>query len=60
MLGSNRFAEFLEEVREAYDLVILDTAPMLPVGDTLQLIPRIDGLLVCARLGQKRATNCTP
>lgn len=52
MLGSDAFEGFLDQVTRAYDLVIIDSAPLLPVGDTLELIPRVDGLLLCVRLDQ--------
>lgn len=49
-LGSDRFKEFLAEVRRGYDLVLLDCAPLLPVGDTLEVIPEVDAVLLCIRL----------
>lgn len=49
LLGSERFARVLADVREVYDLVVLDTPPLLPVGDTLELIPRSDAVVLCAR-----------
>ena len=49
LLASERFAEFLSQVSEVYDAVILDTAPMLSVADTLGLMARADGVLVCVR-----------
>ncbi len=52
LLGSERFAEFLEQVSSVYDLVILDCPPLLPVGDTLELIPQVDAALICVRLDQ--------
>jgi Mrp family chromosome partitioning ATPase len=33
-------------------MVIVDTAPVLPVVDTLALIPHVDALLLCARSAQ--------
>jgi receptor protein-tyrosine kinase len=52
LLGSERFTAFVAEVREAYDMVIFDTSPLLALADTLQLLPRMDGALVCVRSGQ--------
>lgn len=49
MLASDRFKGFLEKVTDAYDLVILDTSPMLSVVDTRELLPLADGVVVCAR-----------
>jgi Mrp family chromosome partitioning ATPase/capsular polysaccharide biosynthesis protein len=52
MLGSERFANFLEKVSTAYDLVVLDTSPILAVVDALELAPQVDGLVVCVRLSR--------
>ena len=42
----------LDQVRNAYDLVILDTPPVLSVVDALELIPKADSVLVCGRLAR--------
>jgi polysaccharide biosynthesis transport protein len=52
MLGSNKFAAFLAEVREAYDFVVLDSSPLLSVSDTLELVPRTDAVILCIRASQ--------
>jgi capsular exopolysaccharide synthesis family protein len=52
LLGTERFRDFLRDVAQVYDRVILDTPPLLPVGDTLELLPVIDGVLLCLRVGQ--------
>jgi capsular exopolysaccharide synthesis family protein len=50
LLASRRFREFIEEVREAYDLIVLDCAPLLSVGDALEVLPLVDAALLCVRL----------
>lgn len=52
MLGSARFTQFLEKVSKAYEFVVLDSSPILSVVDALELVPQVDGLVVCVRLSQ--------
>ncbi len=52
LLESPRFGQFLKEVSEVYDRIVLDSAPLLPVSDTLALLPQVDAVLLCLRLGQ--------
>jgi capsular exopolysaccharide synthesis family protein len=52
LLGSSRFDRFLAEVSEAYEHVILECPPLLPVGDTLSMLPKVDGVILCVRIGQ--------
>ncbi len=50
LLASEQFASVLETLRDDYDLVVLDTAPLLPVVDTLELVPLVDGVVLCIRV----------
>lgn len=50
VLGSTDFKEFLGEVAAAYDVVVLDSS--LPVADTLEVLPHVEGVILCARRSQ--------
>jgi receptor protein-tyrosine kinase len=52
LLGSERFEHFLSKVSKVYDLVVLDSSPILPVVDSLELVPQVDGMVVCVRLSK--------
>ena len=52
LLGSERFRTFLKEVSAVYEAIILDTGPLLPVVDTLELVPLVDCVLLCVRTGK--------
>ena len=42
----------LEQMARAYDLVVVDSAPLLAVPETAQLVPLIDAVVFCVRMGQ--------
>jgi protein-tyrosine kinase len=55
LLGSSQMDTVLAEVQARFDLVLIDTPPVLAVSDALLLAPKADGaLLVVAALGTKR------
>ena len=54
LLASERFRAFMSDVASAYDFVIVDTPPLLPVADTLELLPHVDAYILCARVGLSR------
>ena len=52
LLASPRFEKLLDEIAREHELVVLDCPPLLPVGDTLSIVPRVEGVILCVRLGQ--------
>ncbi|WP_122818807.1 polysaccharide biosynthesis tyrosine autokinase [Nocardioides pantholopis] len=52
LLQSKAMADLLVEVRERYDIVIIDAPPLLPVTDAALLATHADGALVIARHGK--------
>lgn len=52
LLASERFREFLNKVAGAYELVVIDAGPLLSAVDPLQLVPLVDGVVLCVRLSK--------
>lgn len=61
LVGSRRMREFLDAVSERFDMVLLDSPPILAVSDVGALVPMADGALLvvgsglAARLALRRA-----
>ncbi len=49
ILGSEPMAEFLKEVAEQYDYIIIDTPPINVVSDALPIIRESDGVVLVVR-----------
>jgi succinoglycan biosynthesis transport protein ExoP len=52
LMSSERMTALLREASESYDMVLVDTPPVLVVADAVPLLSMVDGVLVVARLGQ--------
>jgi len=48
LVGSRRMKQLLEQVSRQYQAVVIDSAPLLPVADTLSLLPHVSGVVVVA------------
>jgi capsular exopolysaccharide synthesis family protein len=51
LLGSRRMEDLLADLRTAYDIVLIDCAPLLPVTDPMVVSRLADGILLIARSG---------
>ncbi|GLZ51779.1 polysaccharide biosynthesis tyrosine autokinase [Actinomycetospora sp. NBRC 106378] len=51
LLGSDEMRTLLDEARAAYDVVLVDSPPVLPVADAPALAPLTDGVLLVGRHG---------
>jgi len=50
LLAGDKFRSLLRDLREQFDLVILDTPPILPVPDALTISEQVDAFIVLFRL----------
>jgi Mrp family chromosome partitioning ATPase len=48
------FSRFFKEIREKYEIVLLDSAPALRSSHTKMLLPQSDGVLIVAEAGSTR------
>ncbi len=51
LLQSRTMRELLQEQREVVDFILLDCPPVLVVGDSLELVPLVDAVLLVADAG---------
>jgi succinoglycan biosynthesis transport protein ExoP len=54
LLSNQRLPEMLKAARGIYDLIIVDTPPILAVSDPAIISPHIDGLLLVVRMGKNK------
>jgi capsular exopolysaccharide synthesis family protein len=52
LVGSARMRSLLEKLGETFDVIVLDTPPVLPVADSAILASLSDGVLLVVRAGQ--------
>ena len=59
LLSSRAMTNLIEKVRAAYDIVVIDSAPLLPVADPRVLVGQVDGvaLIVASELTARSAVQ---
>ncbi|MGI6402254.1 MAG: GumC family protein [Thermoguttaceae bacterium] len=53
LVASQNFDQILAEVREIYDVVLIDAPPALYVNDSQSIAPRVDGVLYIFRIRRR-------
>ena len=51
LIDSVQFADFIQEAREEYQVLILDTPPLLSAADAMIIGTKVDGVLLVYRIG---------
>ena len=52
LLGSDQMTDLLERLERMFDIVIVDSPPLVPVADPAALAGRCDGVVIVARAGK--------
>jgi len=52
LLGSNEFKVLLRELKATFDVVLIDTTPLLEVSDAIPVIAEADSTLIVSRVGK--------
>src|SRR5690625_6496044 len=54
ILGSRRMRQFLEQVRNEFDVIIIDTPPVLAVSDALLISAQVDATVIVCSAGETK------
>jgi receptor protein-tyrosine kinase len=57
LLSTDRLRLIIERLKATHDIVLVDSPPLLPVSDTLQLLQVVDGALIVSRVGASTGEN---
>lgn len=54
LLSLDRLPRLLEEIAETVDFILIDTPPMLPMSDSLEIAAKADGVILVCRANRTR------
>jgi receptor protein-tyrosine kinase len=54
VIESQAMASLLAEAKDSYDLIVIDTPPLVLLPDAFPLLQQADGVLIVSRLGENR------
>jgi len=49
LLASNRMKSFIEEMKDKFDMIIIDSAPILSAADSIEVAPLTNGVVMVAK-----------
>ncbi len=52
LLGSERMSFLISNLKKRFDVLIIDSSPVLPASDALLLAPQADGVVLIAKTGK--------
>lgn len=52
LLSRPQYEQLLLLLKDSYDIVVIDTPPVLAVTDPCSVAPRVDGVVICMRLSR--------
>jgi len=52
LLTSPALDKLIDDVRQKFDVVIIDVSPILPVADAFVLAPKVDGIILAYQIGR--------
>jgi capsular exopolysaccharide synthesis family protein len=51
LIASDRFRRLLDQLKDTFDLIVIDAPPILTVPDAIPVLNQVSGLLVVTRMG---------
>jgi capsular exopolysaccharide synthesis family protein len=54
LLAGNALPQVLDDAKSHADIVLVDSAPLVPVGDAIPIANAVDGVLLVVKLGESR------
>jgi non-specific protein-tyrosine kinase len=58
LLGSNKMLNMLNRLNTIYEVVVIDSPPILAVTDGVVLAPHVDGVLIVVKPGETKLREC--
>ncbi len=52
LLTSPALDKLLEDVRQKFDVIVIDVSPVLPVADAFVMAPKVDGIILTYQIGR--------